>query len=80
MKKKAVSTREVRDNITALKGKMLQIKINKGRKRIIKYNGEIDEILPSLFTMSIIGEKNVTRLSCSYSDVICGDIVISEKK
>lgn len=80
MKKKAVSAREVRDNITALKGKMLQIKVNKGRKRIIKYSGEIDEILPSLFTMSIIGEKNVTRLSCSYSDVICGDIVISEKK
>ncbi|MBR2971229.1 MAG: Veg family protein [Clostridia bacterium] len=80
MKKKAVSAREVRDNIAALKGKMLQIKVNKGRKRIIKYSGEIDEILPSLFTMSIIGEKNITRLSCSYSDVICGDIVISEKK
>ncbi len=80
MKKKVVSLNEVRDNIEGLRGKMLQIKVNKGRKRIIKYSGEIEEVLPSLFTMTIVGEKNVSRLSCSYSDVICGDVVLTEKK
>ena len=80
MKKKLVSINEVRDNVQSLKGKLLLIKVNKGRKRIIKYNGEIEEILPSLFTMSIVGEKNISRLSCSYSDVICGDVVLQEVK
>ncbi len=80
MKKKVISAKDVRDNITALKGKMLQIKVNKGRKRIIKYSGEIDEILPSLFTVTIVGEKNISRLSCSYSDIICGDVILTEKK
>lgn len=80
MKKKVVSVAEVRDNIVGLKGKMLQIKVNKGRKRIVRYNGEIEEVLPSLFTMIIVGEKNVSRLSCSYSDVICGDVILTEKK
>lgn len=80
MKKKSVSVAEVRDNIEGLKGKMLQIKVNKGRKRIVRYSGEIEEVLPSLFTMTIVGEKNLSRLSCSYSDVICGDVVLTEKK
>ena len=80
MKKKAVSAQEVKDNITALKGKMLQIKVNKGRKRIIKYSGTIEEVLPSLFTKNIVGEKNISHLSCSYSDVICGDVILTEKK
>ncbi len=80
MKKKVVSAQDVKDNVSALKGKMLQIKVNKGRKRIIKYSGEIDEILPSLFTMTIVGEKNISRLSCSYNDIICGDVILTEKK
>lgn len=80
MKKKVVSAKDVKDNVAALKGKMLQIKVNKGRKRIIKYSGEIDEILPSLFTVNIVGEKNISRLSCSYSDIICGDVILTEKK
>ena len=62
--KKPVGIVEVKDSISALKGKMLLIRINKGRKRIIKY----------------CGEKNVTRLSCSYSDIICGNVILSEKK
>ena len=80
MKKKVVSAQEVKDNILMLKGKMLQIKVNKGRKRILRYNGEIDEVMPSLFTMTIVGEKNISKLSCSYSDVICGDVILTEKK
>ena len=80
MKRKAVSAKEIRDSVAALKGKLLQIKVNKGRKRVVKYSGEIDEVLPSLFTMNIVGEKNLFKLSCSYSDVICGDVILSEKK
>lgn len=78
--KKPVGIVEVKDSIAALKGKMLLIRINKGRKRIIKYCGEIEDILPSLFTLKVSGEKNVTRLSCSYSDIICGNVILSEKK
>ncbi|MBR2968051.1 MAG: Veg family protein [Clostridia bacterium] len=80
MKRKAVSAKEIRDNVAALKGKLLQIKVNKGRKRVVKYSGEIDEVLPSLFTMTIVGEKHLSKLSCSYSDVICGDVILTEKK
>lgn len=78
--KKPIGIVEVKDSVAALKGKMLLIRINKGRKRIVKYSGEIEDILPSLFTLKVNDTKNVTRLSCSYSDIICGNVILSEKK
>lgn len=78
--KKPIGIVEVKDSVAALKGKMLLIRINKGRKRIVKYSGEIEDILPSLFTLKVNDQKNVTRLSCSYSDIICGNVILSEKK
>ena len=79
MRKSALSISEVKEYIDSLKGKNLKISVNKGRKRIIRYDGSIEEVYPSVFTLKILGDKNVNMLSCSYSDVICGDIKLSEK-
>lgn len=71
MRKKAMSVTDVKDNISELKGKLLEIKINKGRKRYVKYTGEIQDIYPSVFTVRVEGAES-GLLSCSYNDVICG--------
>ena len=76
MRKKSMSLSEAKDSIERLKGKLVQIKVNKGRKRILRYSGRVLELYPSVFTLKIDGDKNVEQLSCSYSDVICGDIVL----
>lgn len=77
MRKRAMSVEEVKENILALRGETLKISVNKGRKKIVKYDGEIEGIFPSVFTLKIAGDKNLDMLSCSYSDVICGDIKLS---
>ncbi len=74
MRKSAMSIDEVKSYIGSLKGRELKISVNKGRKRIVKYDGSIEEVYPSVFTLKIRGEKNLSKLSCSYSDVVCGDI------
>lgn len=79
MRKCAVSIDEIKKNINALVGKSLKISVNKGRKKIVKYDGEIVDIYPSVFTLRIDGDKNIDTLSCSYSDVICGDIALKPK-
>lgn len=76
MRKSAMSIDEVKTYVDSLKGRSLKISVNKGRKRIVRYDGSIEEIYPSVFTLKIHGDKNVNMLSCSYSDVICGDIKI----
>ncbi len=78
MRKKTMSLTEAKDNIERLKGKMIQIKVNKGRKRVVKYSGEVVGVYPSVFTLRIDGDSLIDKLSCSYSDVICGDIVLNE--
>ena len=77
MRKRAVSVEEVKKNIEGLKGESLKISVNKGRKRVLKYDGEIAQLYPAVFTLRIKSDKNIDLLSFSYSDVICGDIKLT---
>ena len=77
MRKRAVSVEEVKQRISGLKGSSLKISVNKGRKRVLKYDGEIAELYPAVFTLKITSDKHVDLLSFSYSDVRCGDIKLT---
>lgn len=74
MRKRAVSIDEIKKDVLDLKGKELRISINKGRKKIVRYEGEITDIYPSVFVLRINNDHHIKMLSFSYSDVICGDI------
>lgn len=78
MRKRTMSLSEAKNNIEGLKGKLIEIKVNKGRKRVVKYSGEVVGVYPSVFTLRIDGDEFIDKLSCSYSDVICGDVVLKE--
>ena len=78
MRKRTMSLSEAKSSIEGLKGKLIEIKVNKGRKRVVKYLGEVVDVYPSVFTLRIDGDELIDKLSCSYSDVICGDVVLKE--
>jgi uncharacterized protein Veg len=52
------------------------MEINKGRRKIEKYQGVIENVYPSIFTVNVGGGKN--PLSYSYTEVLCGDVVINK--
>lgn len=64
----------VKSRVEELKGKRLRVSVNKGRKRVIRYEGEIEGVYPSLFTLKIFGGGAVTALTASYSDLLTGDV------
>ena len=74
MRKRAVSIEEIKSEVLSLEGQKLKISVNKGRKKVVKYDGELSGVYPSVFILKITGDKKINSLSCSYSDVICGDI------
>ena len=74
MRKRAVSIEEIKSDVASLVGQKLKISVNKGRKKVVKYDGELSGVYPSVFVLKITGDKTINSLSCSYSDVICGDI------
>jgi len=80
MRKVNNSIDKVKEFISTLEGKSLKISVNKGRKRIIKYTGSIQQLYPQVFVLNINNNKDIKSLSCSYNDVICGDIKLSEDK
>ena len=75
--RKACDTIELaKHEVANLLGKPVKIRYNKGRNKIVYYLGEVSEIYTSVFIIKIKGEL-FDRLSCSYKDVLCGDIKFS---
>ncbi len=61
--------------IEKLKGESISMEINKGRKKIEKYQGIIENIYPSIFTVNIGNGKTSSH---AYSEVLCGNVVINK--
>ncbi len=80
MRKCVTSIDEIKGDINSLMGFPLKISVNKGRKKIVRYDGLIECVFPQVFTLKILDNKNVNMLSFSYSDVICGDIKLKKKE
>lgn len=64
----------VKDEIMQLKGQDIRLIVNKGRKKIVKFNGIIERVYPSMFVIKPIENVELERTSYSYNDVLCGDI------
>ena len=73
MKKKTVSLDVIKSKVDALKGKDIKIRLNKGRNKIKFLKGKIDETYSSVFVITIYDDI-FDRLSCTYQDVLCGDV------
>ena len=76
MRKVNTNVSAVIEEIEKLKGSNISMEINTGRKRIEKYQGIIENVYPSIFTVNIGDGKN--PLSYSYNEVLCGDVVINK--
>ncbi len=74
MRKCTAGIGQVRSGVAALVGQRLKVSVNKGRKRVIRYDGEIAGVYPGVFVLNVTPVKGVSRLSFSYGDVICGDV------
>ncbi len=68
---------ETKAFVAGLLGQPLKIAVNKGRKRIVRYSGRVLAVYPQVFTLKIVGSKTTELLSCSYADLICGEIKLA---
>lgn len=76
MRKVNSNVSTVIEEIEKLKGSNISMEINKGRRKIEKYQGIIENVYPSIFTVNI-GEGK-SPLSYSYTEVLCGDVKIEK--
>lgn len=76
MKANANALNEIKQKIAALKGDEINISVNRGRKKIDKLQGFIENIYPSVFTF-MTDQK--ARETFSYFDVLCGLVAIEKE-
>ncbi|MFR7766332.1 MAG: Veg family protein [Lachnospiraceae bacterium] len=55
------------------------MRYNKGRNKISYFKGRITEAHRNVFVIMVFDEI-FDRLSCSYSDLLCGDVAFKEIK
>lgn len=72
MRKAGLNLEDVKSKIKNLKGREVEININRGRKKFDTLSGIIKDVYPSVFTV----ENEALQIQTfSYYDVLCGNVV-----
>ena len=80
MRKVNLDINEIINSIKGLKGQQIKMHVNKGRKKVEKYTGVIENIYPSIFTVKVNDSSVNSYLSYSYSEVLCGAVKIKKEE
>jgi len=68
---------QIRKELEGYVGKRVQLKANKGRKKIFIREGIVDSVYPNLFTIKFENDFNNSRkVSFSYTDVLTRTVEI----
>ena len=70
---------DIKDKVHSLKGQNINLKINKGRNKIVSLTAKIDQVYPSMFVITPNTPNLLDRNSYSYNDVLCGDVVFCDE-
>jgi len=78
MRKVEKSIEDIVSNIKELRGEMVAMQVSHGRRHIEKLVGKIENIYPSVFVVNV-GETHIpSKISCSFSEVMCGNVKIKK--
>lgn len=80
MKRGLLNLNDIKEKINEIKGEEIDISINRGRRKIETYQGIVESTYPSVFTVRVLSDSNVKSVTCSYSDVLCGDVKINNNE
>ena len=77
MRRGVTTLDEIKRAVSCLKGEQVELYINRGRRKILKFEGVIENVYTSVFTVK---DKIVSSLirTYSYSDVLCGEVKITK--
>ena len=77
MRKVTASIDDAKNMVESLYGKQVSVRYNKGRNKIFHYKGVISEKHANVFVITVYNEL-FDRLSCSYADLLCGEVKLKE--
>ncbi|MBE7076542.1 MAG: hypothetical protein E7374_01475 [Clostridiales bacterium] len=77
MKKMPDTVDNIKKQIMELKGQVVSMYINRGRRKVATYRARIEDTYASVFTVKSLLKENDLVYTYSYNDILCGDVKIS---
>ncbi len=77
MRRNVTTLDDIKRAMTLLKGEQVKLYINRGRRKILKFEGIIENVYTSVFTVKDKISSSSTH-TYSYSDVLCGEVKITK--
>lgn len=72
---KKLGVEEAKALVYGLLGRNVDVKLNRGRNKIKHYKGVLSEAHSNVFVIEL-ADDIFDRISCSYVDLVCGELVI----
>ena len=76
--KKSLDVDGAKQFVLNMLGRNVDVKLNRGRNKIKHYKGVVSEAHSNIFVISLTDDI-FDRISCSYIDLICGEIALREQ-
>lgn len=68
----------IKQKILELKGKEVDLKINRGRRKVSSIRARIEDVYTSVFTVKSCPLDSGSIFTYSYNDILCGEVKIIE--
>ena len=78
MKKMPLTVEDIKKKIIELKGKEVDLYINRGRRKVSSYKARIENVYASVFTVKPCSLELDSISTYSYNDILCGEVKISK--
>ena len=71
---------EVKRTISEYFQRQVDVTVNLGRNKILRYCGELSGVYPTLFTVRPNDKNFLGKTSYSYAEVLCGSVSVKPVK
>lgn len=78
MKKMPDTVENIKQKILSLKGQEVDLKINRGRRKVSCLRARIEDVYASVFTVKSCPIDLGSVFTYSYNDILCGEVKIIE--
>lgn len=77
MKKMPNTVDNIKQRIMEMKGKEVDLYVNRGRRKVSSYRARIEDVYASVFTVKSCSVGLDSVFTYSYNDILCGEVKIS---
>lgn len=76
MIKNNLSIEDIKQKIVALKGQEIKLYVNRGRRKVFKFDAIVEDAYASVFTVKNLKQALSLKHTYSYNDILCGEVKI----